>query len=266
VPETFSPLQWKNDQSPAINETNLNRLEVGVEVLDDRINGLELGIITPVTIPYATSVTLDATRGSFFRCDAVGDLTLDDIVGGIDGQTIIFEVLASGAARTLFFTGAVGSISIAANQQWAGSFRYRSVSDSWVYYPIGGGNATSAGVTYTPVPMTPISGVITPNAALGSGPHRYTATENVTLASPTGGYDGQPLDVQVFASGADRILIVAGAGVAIPSGRWWWGRLSRVALTDTWILDDSSGGAAGGTTSGGASSAGIYLSTYAPTY
>jgi hypothetical protein len=266
VPETFLPLVWHNNTFPAINEGNLNRIEVGLEALDDRAAQLELGVATPVVVPFATAVTLNATQGSLFRCTATGDLTLDDIVGGTDGQTIVFEVLASGAARTLFFTGSVTSVSIATNQQWAGSFRYRAASDSWIYYPIGGGTTTTSGVTFTPVPMSAVSGVLTPNASLGSGPHRHSATENVTLASPTGGYDGQPLDVQVFASGSDRVLIVAGAGITIPVGQWWWGRLSRVALTDTWILDDSSGGASGGTTSSGASSAGIYLSAYASIY
>lgn len=27
MPETFSPIQWVNDTSPALNENNLNRLE-----------------------------------------------------------------------------------------------------------------------------------------------------------------------------------------------------------------------------------------------
>jgi hypothetical protein len=45
---------------------------------------------------------------------------------------------------------------------------------------------------------------------LGYGPHRYTATADVALAAPSGGANGQPLEVQVKASGADRVLTVAG--------------------------------------------------------
>lgn len=131
MPETFSPISWRNNQAPALNETNLNRVEVGLQSVDARAAALENGIVPAVTVAYATSVTLNATQGSLFRCVASGDLTLDDIVGGTDGQTIVFEVLASGAARTMSFTGSVSSILIPSGQWWAGIFRFHAPSDTW---------------------------------------------------------------------------------------------------------------------------------------
>jgi len=145
MPETFSPIVWVNNQSPAINETNLNRLEVGVEVLDDRIATLENGVVSPIVFTYTSSVTLNATQGSLFRVIAVGDLTLDDIVGGTDGQAIVFEVQASGATRTLHFTGSAGSIDIAVGQWWIGEFRYIASANTWFLIEPGSGSGGSGG-------------------------------------------------------------------------------------------------------------------------
>jgi hypothetical protein len=145
VPETFLPLVWHNNTFPAINEGNLNRIEVGLESLDDRAAQLELGITTPVTLPYATSVTVNATQGSLFRCIASGDLTLDDIVGGTDGQTVTVEVQASGAARVLHFTGSTETVNIAAGQWWIGAFRYAATGDTWRLVDGSGGSGGRAG-------------------------------------------------------------------------------------------------------------------------
>jgi hypothetical protein len=131
VPETYFPIQWRNDQTPAINENNLNRIEQGVEAIDVRAARLELGVATAVTVPYASSVVLNATQGSLFRCAAVGDLTLDNIVGGIDGQMITFVVKASGASRTLSFTGDAESTVIASGTRWTGRFIYDIEDDTW---------------------------------------------------------------------------------------------------------------------------------------
>jgi hypothetical protein len=131
MPETYFPITWHNDQSPAINENNLNHIEVGVEAIDVRTARLELGVPTVVTVSYASSVTLNATQGSLFRCTAVGDLTLDNIVGGIDGQVITFVVKASGANRTLAFTGDTESVSIVSGGRWVGKFLYDITDDTW---------------------------------------------------------------------------------------------------------------------------------------
>lgn len=98
-----------------------------------------------------------------------------------------------------------------------------------------------------PITLTAVSGVITPNATLGYGPHRYTATADVQLADPTGGGDGEPLEVQVLASGASRVLSFASgaAPVTIPSGETWWGHLSYNAGRGKWLRDDSVAGSSG---------------------
>lgn len=134
MPETFHPLQWKNDQAPALNDNNLNRIEVGIEAIDDRAHRLELGVATVVDIPYATSITLNATQGSVFRCTATGDLTLDDIFGGVDGQMVTLLIEASGGARTVAFTGSADSVQIPAGVWWVRRFAYHQLTDTWVMH------------------------------------------------------------------------------------------------------------------------------------
>lgn len=117
-----------------------------------------------------------------------------------------------------------------------------------IRWAAGNGPTSVAGITYDPVDLIAVSGVITPDATLGFGPHRYTATGNITLAAPTGGGDGQPIDVQVTASGGARTLSFVGGAdpVTIVSGTTWWGRFSYLGPpVDQWLLDDT-GGVAGG--------------------
>lgn len=100
-----------------------------------------------------------------------------------------------------------------------------------------------------PVTLTAVSGVITPNASLGTL-FRHDATAAVALASPTGPSDGQPLDVQVYASAADRVLSLPNGltSVTIAAGSTWWGHFSYHQGRDQWLLDDDTGG--GGSSSG----------------
>lgn len=250
MPETFSPLTWHNDTVPAINETNLNRLEVGVEVLDDRIATLENGIVTPVVVPFATSVTLNATQGSLFRCVASADLTLDQIVGGVDGQTIVFEVQASGAPRVLHFTGSIETVSIASGQWWVGVFRYVADESRWLRSDDSAGTTGSAGddLNVLAPHNIPYAATITPNAATGAL-FRITAPGDVTLNSPINGTDGQAVIVEVLASGGPRLITLAGGvidPIAIPSGSRWTGLARYNAGDDVWVLSAGSSGSGGG--------------------
>jgi hypothetical protein len=109
-----------------------------------------------------------------------------------------------------------------------------------------GGGDTAGGIVgfgYAPVVLDASSGVISPDAALGYGPHRYTALADVVLAAPTGGTDGEPLEVQVKASAGDRTLSFPdGSSTVIAAGQRWWGRFSYDAVDDVWLLADLGGG------------------------
>lgn len=103
----------------------------------------------------------------------------------------------------------------------------------------------SSAASTTPVTLTAVGGVITPNASAGSL-FRYDAAGNIQLDEPTGGVNGQAVEVQVYASGGDRTLTVAGTAVTIPSGTYWWGHYSYDLPKGKWILDDSGGAGGGG--------------------
>lgn len=62
-------------------------------------------IVDPITVPYATTVAVNAGQGTLFRCTATGNLTLADPTGGVDGQYIRVEITASGGARTVTLAG-----------------------------------------------------------------------------------------------------------------------------------------------------------------
>jgi hypothetical protein len=85
----------------------------------------------PVTVTYAASITVDAALGCVFRVTATGDLTLADITGGIDGQSVALEVLASGGDRVVTITGG-GVVTVASGQRWTASFRYNSTANVWL--------------------------------------------------------------------------------------------------------------------------------------
>ena len=240
MPETFTGPVWVNDQAPALNATNLNGVMVGIETIDDRVHSLELGVIAPIVVPYATSVTLNATQGSLFRCVASGDLTMDAIVGGADGQTIVFEVQASGAPRTLSFTGSTDTISITVGQWWVGVFRFVSSSGAWLRDDgSGGGSGGSGNELNILAPQDlPYAATITPNAATGAL-FRITAPGNFTLADPINGTDGQAVVVEVFASGGARTVTLAGgqaSPVVVPTDTRWIATLRYDAGVALWML------------------------------
>lgn len=87
----------------------------------------------------------------------------------------------------------------------------------------------------TPQALTASGGVITPNASAGSV-FRHTATADVTLASPTGGFDGQMIYVEVFASGGSRTLTYGTGSTVIPSGTWWVGQMIYHFSGTLWVL------------------------------
>jgi hypothetical protein len=322
-----------------------------------------------VTVPYAASVTLDASAGTVFRCTAPGDLTLADITGGVNGQSVRFEVFASGAARTVTASGT--ATVVPAGQTWVGEFTYNSTKNEWLQDPAGGSGAgggtgavssvngqtgavtltatslsaqpidsdltaiaalaptdgsllsrqggawtgrttaqvkTDLGIatdisaavaglvagapsgldtlgeiataltadeataaalattvaakapiaspTFTgtasaprfvtpPTTLTAVSGTITPDAAVSSA-FLHTATADVILADPTNGVASQQLEVLVYASGASRVLTVAGDTTLIPASTYWWGHYFYDVSRATWVLDDTSAAGSGG--------------------
>lgn len=79
---------------------------------------------------------------------------------------------------------------------------------------------------------------------------RCTATGALTISDITNGANGQSIVLEVFASGADRALTVAGAAITITASQWWIGTLRFDQPIDQWKLTESNGGTAAGSGGG----------------
>ncbi len=58
---TYTPTEWFNDQIPAINATNLNKIEQGIAGSYDEINKIISGS-TPVTVAPASATVLGGVK------------------------------------------------------------------------------------------------------------------------------------------------------------------------------------------------------------
>ena len=64
--------------------------------------------IPPVDLVYAATIATDASLGTHFRCELTGNPTLGVPTNPTDGQMAMWELTASGAARTPTLSTAVG--------------------------------------------------------------------------------------------------------------------------------------------------------------
>lgn len=119
-----------------------------------------------VIVPYASTVTIDASAGTTFRCVATGNLTVTDITGGVDGQLITLEVRASGADRSLTVAGTTDTIP--SGQVWSGDLRYDVATAAWLLG--GGGGGTDVTVDGAPVSTLAINSTAVTAADVGAFP------------------------------------------------------------------------------------------------
>lgn len=165
------------------------------------------------------------------------------VAGGTGGVQTVNGEFPDGAGNLVLSASDVGAQPADADLTGLGN-----LGDGYPQRAAGTWNALSASqlqtnlgvINQTPVTLTASGGVITPNASSG-WLFRHTAAANVTLATPTGGADGQLISVEVLASGADRVLTLpAGtspATVTITSGTWLQVDL-RSHGGGTWIVVD----------------------------
>jgi hypothetical protein len=87
----------------------------------------------PVNLTAASgTITPNAATGSLFRHTATADVQLADPIGGADGQSVVVEILASGADRVLSFPGSTAALTIPSGQVWSGTLRYRAADTLWL--------------------------------------------------------------------------------------------------------------------------------------
>lgn len=207
MPGTFTPKTWVDGSAGGtpIIATELNRIETGVESMDTRSTALELGILSPVVITYAASVSPDATAGCLFRITATGALTIAAITGALDGQCVTIQVTASGADRTV--TWSVGSVPVSTVRSgttatW--SLRYYSTGTVWVLDDSSGPLGV---VTLTD------GATIALDASAGSI-FKVTATASRTLLAPTNATHGQRITIAHATTGVGPWTLTLTTGAA----------------------------------------------------
>jgi hypothetical protein len=101
----------------------------------------------PVPLVEAANIATDASQGSHFRVTLTADRTLGAPSNPTDGQRALWEVLASGAARTLtlasvfvFPTGVTGVPQIDSGKTTFIGCIYRASSATWNVVTISGGH------------------------------------------------------------------------------------------------------------------------------
>jgi len=192
VPQTFTPKTWADEvagNTPII-AAELNRLEQGVESMDTRGASLELGILTPVVVTYAASVSIDASTGSLFRITATGALTVAAISNGVDGQQVMVQVAASGADRIVTWSvGGVSTATVASGTTGTWTLRYYSTGAAWSLV-----STSTGGAGYTDEQVRDVVG-----ATLVQGANMTItvndAGDTITLAAATSGAAGIPASI-----------------------------------------------------------------------
>jgi len=211
VPETFTPKTWVDGAAGGtpIIAAELNRLENGVESMDDRSTALELGILAPVSVTYAASISPDATAGSLFRCTATGNLTIAAITGAVDGQGVTVQVTASGADRTVTWSiGSIPATTVRSGTTATWSLRYYTTGSVWVL------DDTSA----SPGVVTLTDGTtIALDASLGSV-FKVTATASRTILAPTNATHGQRITIVHATTGGPWTLALTSGAAGFAFG------------------------------------------------
>lgn len=80
--------------------------DIGAASIADLVHGL-----APVMLTDAATIATNAALGNFFRVSIAGNRTLGAPTNPTDGQTVVWEVTASGGSRTLSFSTGTGGFS-----------------------------------------------------------------------------------------------------------------------------------------------------------
>lgn len=104
---------------------------------------------TVVTIPYAASITPDASKGTTQRCTLTGNVTVNAPINPTEGEMMLFQFASSGGARQVTFATGVGGFQfgtdiaaiptgVSGKTQYIG-VAYRAATGKWDIISIIGG-------------------------------------------------------------------------------------------------------------------------------
>lgn len=210
MPETFEPLTWVDGSGGGtpIVAAQLNRIEQGVESMDDRVTALEAG-------GSGISATLVDAKGDLIAAtaaDAVARLAV-----GTDGQVLkANSATATGLEWAAESAGGIPATLVDAK----GDLIVATAADTVARVAVGANgrvlaaaSGQSAGVEWqanpTPPPVTLVDGANVSLDAAAGKVFKLTAAGNRTIDSPTNAVDGRGIIIAHTASGADRTLALA---------------------------------------------------------
>jgi hypothetical protein len=207
-------------------------------------------VTPPQALSYAATITPNAATGSLFRIVAVGNFLLNEPTGGVDGQVVVIEVLASGGDRTISFGGGGASlITVPSGQWWAGALRYNAGEPGWrLDDDTSGGGAGAGGAppdgSVVNASVAPAAGITldkTADFTGGTGRLALTSAERTKLAGVAAGATANATDAQLrdraTHTGTQPISTLATTGT--PS--------STTYLSGSGAWTTPAGGGAGGT-------------------
>lgn len=96
-------------------------------------------ISPPVSITFATPLTINAATGTRFKTTATTDFTLAPPTNPVDGQQVTLTVLAQTTTRNLTVSGSIllttglsASVAIPTGKKWIGGLLYDGDASAWV--------------------------------------------------------------------------------------------------------------------------------------
>jgi hypothetical protein len=101
VSTSINAVQFTFSSAPATNRYRYTIIAGSVALSAPQVRD------APVVQAYAASLTLNAAAGNNRICTATGNLTLNEPANGVDGQSLLLRVIASGAQRVVTFAAAL---------------------------------------------------------------------------------------------------------------------------------------------------------------
>jgi len=211
MPETFTPSTWADgsEGGTPITAAELNRIEAGIESMDDRVTALEdaggvaldddlvdIGALVPVdddVLQRKAGVWTNRTPAQL-KTDLA--LTATDVgLGNVtnNAQVPLTTVDAKGDLLVGTAADTVARVAVGADGSVLAGAAAQSAGVQWQANP-------------TPAPVTLTDGATVALDAAAGKVFTLTAAGNRTILAPTNAVDGRGIIIRHTASGADRTL------------------------------------------------------------
>lgn len=142
MPEFVSAATLPADGTSALHAASKQQVDAKAPTANPTFTGLVTSVRhvqTPQTQSVTTTLTINASIGDNHQITATGNPALGVPSNGTNGQMLLVEVLASGAARTVTLNGSIilstgqsATMVIASGKVGVFGLRYSSLAGGWV--------------------------------------------------------------------------------------------------------------------------------------